>query len=354
MSNYAYFYNSNDGDRVYDADSMTDWLLPFFTTGVFNGQLQVTANDDMTVTVGAGYCNVKGKVKHFLNKTTFDLETASGTLNRIDNVILRRDDTKRDIYLMIVTGGNAATPTAPALERSGAIYDLKLAEIYITAGTITITQAEITDCRMDADVCGWVASTVKEIDFSQATEQFKTFFDAYQKKIAKDYAEYLETLGYTEERAEAAYNNFVAIMQGYQKEQEAAFEMWFETMKDKLSEDIAGKMQVEIDNLQAMIDNLAFKISIDYQLEFTRDATITLTNTTTGSKYKATVNSSGVAFKITEAGNYTAECDLEETLLNPKAFSVDHNRVMTEMSITLREGNNVGYIGNYIGSFITQ
>ena len=51
---YAYFYNSTGGDRKYNADSLSDWLSPFFCEGVFNGQMQVTANDDMTVTVAAG------------------------------------------------------------------------------------------------------------------------------------------------------------------------------------------------------------------------------------------------------------------------------------------------------------
>ena len=101
MSEYAMFYNSVEGDRVYDADDMTDWLKPFFVTGVFNGQMQVTANDDMTVTVADGYVNIGGKVKKFPNAQTFDIETASGTLNRIDNVIVRRNDTDRDITVMI-------------------------------------------------------------------------------------------------------------------------------------------------------------------------------------------------------------------------------------------------------------
>lgn len=354
MENYAYFYNSDNGDRVYDADSMTDWLLPFFKTGVFQNQLQVTANDDMTVTVGSGYCNVKGKVKHFLSDTTFDLETASGTLNRIDNVILRRDDTKRDIYLMIEKGGNAQTPAAPEITRSGAIYDLKLAEIYVAAGTITITQTEITDTRMNEDVCGWVVSTVSEVDFEQVTEQFASFFADYKKQILKEFNSYLAEIGATEDRATAAYNNMVAIMNGYEAQQEAAFELWFETMKGKLDEDAAGHLQNEIDGMDAHIKNLAFKISIDYQLEFVRPAKITIKNETTGNKQEATVNGSGIAFYITEPGNYAVECDLESTILTPKRFSVDHNRVMTTMSMALREGSNVGYIGNYIGSYITK
>ena len=55
----------------------------------------------MSVTVAAGYGYINGKHRHFLTPTTLDLETASGTLHRIDNVILRRDDTDRRIYLLI-------------------------------------------------------------------------------------------------------------------------------------------------------------------------------------------------------------------------------------------------------------
>ena len=55
MSKYAMFYNSKNNDRVYDADDMTEWLKPFFVTGIFNGGMQVTANDNMSVTIAGGY-----------------------------------------------------------------------------------------------------------------------------------------------------------------------------------------------------------------------------------------------------------------------------------------------------------
>lgn len=41
---YGYFWNSNEHDRVYDADSFSNWLRKFFTTGVFQNDLQVTAD----------------------------------------------------------------------------------------------------------------------------------------------------------------------------------------------------------------------------------------------------------------------------------------------------------------------
>lgn len=202
-TNLAMFYNSNEGDRVYDADDMTDWLKPFFLTGVFNGQLQVTANNDMTVTIAPGYVNIGGKTRHFVRNTTLDLETASATLDRIDAVVVRRDDTNRDIYLTIVKGGNSGSPTPPPLVRDGAVYDLRLAEIYVAAGAVRISQAEITDTRMNAAVCGWVASTVTELDFSQITAQFDEFFSQYQAAILTQYNAYLVNIGDKEDAAEA-------------------------------------------------------------------------------------------------------------------------------------------------------
>lgn len=212
MPDYGYFFNSKQGDRVYDADSMTDWLLPFFTTGVFHGQLQVKANDNMSVTIEPGYCNIGGKTRHFEEQTVLDLEVASGTLNRIDTVILRRNDTDRNIYLMIQTGGASKSPTAPEIVRGDVIYDLKLAEIHITAGTIKITQADITDCRMLSDVCGWVAATVKEIDFTQIQAQF----DSY-------------------------------LMQ-FQTNQVNKFTAWFNNIKQQFTGDVVNLLQIQIDN----------------------------------------------------------------------------------------------------------
>ena len=61
---------------------------------------------------------------------------------------------------MIETGGFSKNPVAPEITRTAAIHDLKLAEIRVEVGAIKITQDNITDTRMNADVCGWVMATV--------------------------------------------------------------------------------------------------------------------------------------------------------------------------------------------------
>jgi len=83
MNDYAYFYNSKDGDRKYDADSFSNWLKQLFTDGVINGGLQVVANGDMTLTVRTGTGLIGGKIKIFEENTTLTLGVASGTLNRV-------------------------------------------------------------------------------------------------------------------------------------------------------------------------------------------------------------------------------------------------------------------------------
>lgn len=287
---YDYFWNSNR-DRYYDADSFGDWLRPFFRNGVFNGQLQVTANNDMSVTVGTGYGYINGKHRHFLTPTTLDLETASGTLHRIDNVVLRRDDTERRIYLLIVKGGNASSPVSPALTREGSVYDLKLAEIYVAAGTVRITQAEITDTRMISEVCGYVAATVKEIDFTQISIQFEQYFTNYRKKLSDEYLEYVRNVDdYNDQVAEGLflmkqtfadyagqqeelYQNWTVGQQEnfgqWREEQESVFQnwyatntagwgkdfrSWFDALRLWFSDDAIGKIKMEIDALTSSFE----------------------------------------------------------------------------------------------------
>lgn len=237
---YDYFWNS-DSDRYYDAESMGDWLRPFFKNGIFNGQMQVTANNNMSVTIAAGYGYINGKHRHFLTPTTLDLEVASGTLDRIDSVILRRNDTERRIYLVIEKGGNAKSPVAPAPTREGAIYDLKLAEIYIAAGTVKITQAEITDTRMNSDVCGWVVATVTQIDFTQIQAQFDAYFTAYKKNISDQYQDYIAAIQSFKDQAQEQYDLMVQAFNTYAEQQREIYETWIGQQETDFEEWSSGQ-----------------------------------------------------------------------------------------------------------------
>ena len=85
------FFNSVNSDRVYDANDVAKFLSKFFTNGVFNNTLQVTANDNMTVSVSTGSANINGYVYENTDTLTLDIDEADGTLNRIDSVVDRLD-----------------------------------------------------------------------------------------------------------------------------------------------------------------------------------------------------------------------------------------------------------------------
>ena len=215
---YGLFWNSISSDRVYDADSFAEWLNKFFTTGVFNGELQVLSSGGMVVEVQTGYANINGKVRFFDTPDSITLDPAGGTYPRIDTIVVERNDTNREITIEYVKGtysGNTPTPTAPV--RSAGVYQIVLAQIYVGAGVTEVTQANITDTRANNNLCGWVVGTVDRVDVEQMTAQAQDDFDT-----------------------------------------------WYAEMKDQLSEDAAGHLQAEIDTINANIAVTTVNVTLDH------------------------------------------------------------------------------------------
>ena len=113
-NDYGFFFNSINGDRVYDADSFSTWLRKFFTSGVFEGELAVTAAEGMAVEVGSGYANVDGKVRFFNSPQMIAISPANSTYPRIDTIAVERNDVNREITLKYITGQYACSTPSPA------------------------------------------------------------------------------------------------------------------------------------------------------------------------------------------------------------------------------------------------
>lgn len=267
MGTYANFYNSDNGDRVYDADSFGEWLRPFFKTGVFNGELQVLASSGMEVIVDTGNAFIEGKLKKFDSQTTLTVEQASANSTRIDSVICRRNDTDRDFTLMIVKG----TTVAPLPVRENGIYDIVLAHITVPASAVEIKQENITDTRMNADICGWVVSNVEEVDFSQVSAQWADY-------IANFEADELQ-----------------------------AFNEWFDTIKGQLSTDQAGSLQLQIDEQANKIATNTANISANKADIDSISADITsLQQTTQTNTSDIATNKANIATNTTNIATNTA------------------------------------------------
>lgn len=246
---HAFFYASENHDRIYNVASFEYWLKKFFTTGVFTGDLQVTANDDMTVSLAGGYANVDGKVKFFEQSQKLQLETAHATYDRIDSIVIERNDSDRDVNAKVVTGGYSSNPTPLVPVRENGVYQLVVAQISVVHGAVKITQADITDTRTDTELCGVVAGTVQEMDFSQFSAQFDSYFENYKKAVYEEFVAFQNDVARLESEGQTAYEAFVAALNEKNTEFSGLFTTWFDSMKGQLSEDAAGNLQNEVDDI---------------------------------------------------------------------------------------------------------
>lgn len=268
----ATFFNSKGGDRKYNAAHWANYFKPLFKSGVFNGDLQVIANGEMSVTVKAGYAWLIGYGYQNTEPLKIDLEVASGNLNRYDAIKVKLDLSARTITAYADKGGNAASPAKPVNQRTDTVYEITLAEVYIAAGTTVITQSMITDTRMDNSKCGWVAGAVDQIDFSQIYAQFNQYFNEQRFRIVNDVeafeagidqkqqaaADYLQQyegeVDNDKTAADEFLENFKQYLQNYTSQQQSEFEAWVDTIKGILDEEVAGRLLLFIQDLQERVD----------------------------------------------------------------------------------------------------
>ncbi len=170
MAEKSGFFNAlrvdGEYDRKYNANDYADNLAVIISNGVLRSgddDLRVTSYG-MRVDVAAGRAWINGRYYRNDAEVSFSVGTAPVGGGRWDRVILRLNTevNARSIKLMYVRGTAANSPTKPAPVRSGNIYDLVLADIYV--GT-NATSVAVTDTRGDKDLCGWVYSTAGDNSF---------------------------------------------------------------------------------------------------------------------------------------------------------------------------------------------
>lgn len=153
------FFNSVNGDRKYNAETMSDMFKGLISDGIYKSvgdSFVVGATSGLTLSVGSGRAVVSERWVENDAAITITLNAAHVTLNRYTAIVLRRDLTNRQVSLVMIDGTPAANPTKPDIVRNDTLYDICLAYVYVGAGATTITGSNISDARGDADVCGYV------------------------------------------------------------------------------------------------------------------------------------------------------------------------------------------------------
>lgn len=176
----------NNRDEYIGCEPIMKWLHGR-TSGVFgaDGNLSVSANDNMTVSVSDGpawLSNAGGDGCVIWNDTeqttgskmTLPVGIADPVLPRIDRVVASWDTVDYTALpeILILQGTPASNPQPPALTNTTLKRQISLAQCRVAAAATKITASDITDERLDPSVCGIVTETVS-VDTSVMQAQFK-------------------------------------------------------------------------------------------------------------------------------------------------------------------------------------
>ena len=193
------FFNSVNSDRLYTAEDFAEYFASFIGTGVYPSpatNLQVTAGSGMNVVVSTGKAWLNGYFYQNTASLALSLTNASGTLKRIDSIVIQCDFTNRLMKASVKAGTPSSSPVAPTLVRTADLYEIQLATVYIAAGAVSIAQSNITDTRQNNSVCGLVAGVVEQIDttnlFAQYDSAFTTWFNSIKGQLSGDVAANLQ------------------------------------------------------------------------------------------------------------------------------------------------------------------
>lgn len=267
-------------DRTYYAEDWMRYFRAFISSGTFMREptnLQIIANGDMTVTLKKGAMIIDGARYDNEDDIIITLDPADGVLSRIDRITITWDKQVKEIHYVVRKGDYSYNPLPAECRRSAEYRDYAVADVMVRAGAIKIIQTDITDQRLNSDVCG-LAIPFAEIDTKGIFLQLQSFYDETVAKQQEWEAEQIEAITayfeevrdlldkenelheqhkkdvskYFSELQERGNANLVTIVQqliNFRDTKEADILNWFEEVKETLGTDPAGELMNKINDL---------------------------------------------------------------------------------------------------------
>jgi hypothetical protein len=189
------FFDSIEGEdeRQYTADEFAEYFRQFIRNGIFSGgeNLKVETNEqDMKVFINPGYAWIEGYLyKIDTEPLVMEHKIADPSLNRIDRVVVRLDKTLENRYVkvFILEGTPAETPQVPELTRDNNIYEISLAQIEIIAGKSFIEAYQITDERLNNDVCGIATHLFEQVETTDIFNEWISYLNNKKEEANLSY-----------------------------------------------------------------------------------------------------------------------------------------------------------------------
>lgn len=340
------FYNSIKGDRKYNALEMSSIFDGIIVDGVYmsiGDALNVKSSGGMGITVGIG----RAWFNHTwtLNDSLLPLTLANSDvlLNRIDAIVLEVNNSTevRKNTIKILKGTPSSKPVKPSMAKGELVNQHPLAYILVPKGATSISQSNITNA-VGTSECPFVTGVLEGMDIdklvaqwgAQWAEWLSSNTDAWKAFMSDNTNEWKSFMAKNK-------NEWSALINGNTSE----FETWFEHMKDQLSEDAAGNLQLQVDNLNnaALGGDFVLKgspVSVEY-MGANRIASITAYGENAqGGTTEAPVALTGVD-SVLLGGNNLLPKATETKTLNGVTFTPNPNG---SVSVSGTATNNAAYV----------
>lgn len=265
----------------YEANALGAWCGTR-TRGVFSsdGHYAVTANGDMSITVGPGLAWLKADTYWGVNafegnSQVLALDTADGSLSRIDVICVRLDKNQNKGEIIVKRGGYSPQPPEIIPPVRNLDYDeIYVATVMVRAGATSVLQSDITDQRLNEDYCGIMRDGVTGIPTQQLyaqwadwmtnfTEEAQQYYNNYQNMVVDRYTQFVSEITVHEQNAQQVYNAYEAHMSAFETDAQADFEAWFETIRGILDDETAGHLLNLIDALTVRVERIEATIFHD-------------------------------------------------------------------------------------------
>lgn len=225
-------------DRIFYAEDFANYFKQFIGNGIYpnpSTNLQVQSiNNNMVLTVQSGSAFINGY--GYINNEPLEvmISTANSAYARIDIIVLQLSYIDREIKVVYKEGVPKSNPVKPELVRNDDVYELQLAVINVKSGATSISQADITDTRLETKVCGVVVAVVDNVDTEALYTQYETYLNS---KIAE----------WNETKAQQTidFNNQMTAQQEEFEKQHNEIDAWYASVKA----DIAKLQTFNFDNI---------------------------------------------------------------------------------------------------------
>lgn len=181
------FFNSQNGDRKYNAEQMASIFDGLIKDGVYD-----TVGDIFAVTPGTGMQVLVGSGRAWFDHTwnnndaqyPLAITAADVSLPRYDAVVLETNhsDTVRTNRLRVLTGIPASNPVKPTMTSTANVKQHPLAYIKVTAGAKAITQSMI-QVVVGTSECPFVTGIIDTAQIDALFQQWNGEFDEWFENL---------------------------------------------------------------------------------------------------------------------------------------------------------------------------